>query len=85
MFHKDGKKCACSMIGYVLVIIGAINLGLVGVGNFLGSNWNVVNLIFGNWMWLENGIYVLIGLAGILLIAGCKCKSCRDTSDKPQQ
>ena len=49
----------------VLVIVGAINWGLVGVGNFLGSNWNLVEMIFGSIPALESLIYVLVGLAGL--------------------
>ena len=35
------------MAAWVLVIVGALNWGLVGLGGFLGGNWNLVNLIFG--------------------------------------
>jgi uncharacterized protein len=48
-----------------LVIIGAINWGLAGVGGFLGSNLNVVNLIVGSISALENLVYVLVGLSGL--------------------
>lgn len=77
MFNKD-KHCAGAIAGFVLVIVGAINWGLVGLGNFLGNNLNVVSLLFGSWSWLENAIYVLVGLAGIMLVAGCKCHKCHD-------
>ena len=49
----------------VLVIIGAINWGLVGIGQFLDANWNLVNLVFGSLPTLEAVIYLLIGLAGL--------------------
>jgi uncharacterized membrane protein YuzA (DUF378 family) len=52
----------------VLAIIGGLNWGLVGVGMFMSSNWNVVNLIFGNWMWLEAVVYILVGLSALALI-----------------
>ncbi len=52
-------------LSLVLVVVGAINWGLVGVGNFIGSNWNVVNLIFGSIPVLENLIYLIVGLAGL--------------------
>jgi len=48
-----------------LVIVGAINWGLVGVGQFLDENWNVVNIIFEDFSNVEAGIYVLVGLAGL--------------------
>lgn len=49
----------------VLVIVGALNWGLVGIGGFLEANWNVVNLIFGSIPALESLIYVVVGLAGL--------------------
>lgn len=52
-------------ISLLLVIVGALNWGLVGVGGFLNANWNVVNLIFGGVPTLEFLIYLLVGLAGL--------------------
>lgn len=57
-------------VAWILVVIGAINWGLVGVGEFFGSNWNVVNLVAGSISWLEAVIYILVGLSGIMLIFG---------------
>lgn len=51
-----------------LVIIGAINWGLVGIGNFAGSNWDLVDLILGSVPWLRDIVYLLVGLSGIYLI-----------------
>lgn len=51
--------------GYSLVTIGALNWGLTGAGNFMNANWNVVNLLLGSMSWLENSVYVLVGLAGV--------------------
>jgi len=48
-----------------LVIVGAVNWGLVGLGQLLGANWNVVNLIFGSVPGIESAIYVVVGLAGL--------------------
>ena len=56
---------ALDWITLVLVIVGALNWGLVGIGEFLNANWNVVNLIFGSVPALEALIYVLVGLAGL--------------------
>lgn len=47
-----------------LVVIGAINWGLVGLFNF-----NVVDAIFGHLSALSRIIYVLVALAGLYLIA----------------
>jgi uncharacterized membrane protein YuzA (DUF378 family) len=47
----------------VLVIVGAINWGLVGLFNF-----DLVAGIFGSMTWLSKIIYDLVGLAGLYLI-----------------
>lgn len=43
-----------------LVVIGAINWGLVGLLNI-----NLVTLLFGSWPWLVMLVYVLVGLSGL--------------------
>jgi len=48
-----------------LVIIGAINWGLVGIGQFFDANWNLVNLVFGSIPTLEALVYLIVGLAGL--------------------
>lgn len=42
----------------------------------MGKNLNVVNKIFGGVSWLENTIYVLVGISAIMMLVGCKCKKC---------
>lgn len=69
-----------------LMIIGAINWGLVGLGGFLGSDLNVVNMLLGAWPKVEWVVYILVGLSG-LYIGGvslmCKGKeSCCGTDGK---
>lgn len=51
-----------------LVIIGALNWGLVGLGMLLDTDLNLVNLIFGFSPVLEAIIYLLVGIAGLYLI-----------------
>ncbi|MFA7302258.1 MAG: DUF378 domain-containing protein [Candidatus Paceibacterota bacterium] len=65
-------------IGFVLLVIGGLNWGLVGLGYFMGSNLNVVNLILGSWAGLENLVYVLVGLSAIVIGVGHKssCSAC---------
>ena len=53
-----------SWITIILVIVGALNWGLVGTFDF-----NLVSAIFGAVMWLENLIYILVGLSGIVELA----------------
>lgn len=46
-----------------LVIIGAINWGLIGFFKL-----DLVAFIFGNMTWISRIIYALVGLAGLYLI-----------------
>jgi uncharacterized membrane protein YuzA (DUF378 family) len=45
---------------------------------FMNSNWNVVNLLLGSWPVVEGIVYVLVGLATLAMIFGCKCKKCME-------
>lgn len=47
-----------------LVIIGAINWGLIGCFQF-----DLVAFIFGNMSWLSRIIYALVGLSGLYMIS----------------
>lgn len=67
----------------VLLIVGGLNWGLVGVGMLLGGSaysWNLVTMIFGFMPWLEAVVYVLVGIAAVVAIVGCKCSSCKTNS-----
>lgn len=73
------NKKACGGVrkfAWILVIIGALNWGLVGIAGFVGDvNLNLVDIIFGSWVWLENLVYVLVGLSALFSLTGCKkCK-----------
>ena len=50
-------------IAIVLVIIGAINWGLIGIFNF-----NLVEAIFGNMTVIARIIYGLVGISGLWAI-----------------
>ncbi len=50
-------------IALVLVIIGAINWGLVGIFNF-----NLVDAIFGAMSVISRIIYILVGISGLWAI-----------------
>ena len=56
-------KNALDWITAVLVIVGGINWGLVGAFKF-----NLVNTIFGSMSWLENLVYILVGLSAIYML-----------------
>lgn len=71
------KGCVASTAGYYLVVVGAVNWGLVGIGYFLGMNFNVVNLLLGSFPLVENVVYILVGLAAVMTFVGCKCSTCK--------
>lgn len=50
-----------------LVIVGAVNWGLIGVAHFVSAsaNWNLVNILLGSFPAIEALVYLLVGLAGI--------------------
>jgi len=50
-------------VAIVLVIIGAVNIGLVGV-----ASYDVLGKVLGSISWLAMLVNILIGLAGLYLI-----------------
>ncbi|HEU0081063.1 MAG TPA: DUF378 domain-containing protein [Candidatus Paceibacterota bacterium] len=64
---------AVHVIAFILVVVGAINWGLVGI-----FQWNLVTAIFGSVSWLERLVYILVGLSGLVLLFTHKkeCKAC---------
>ena len=54
-------------LGLWLVIIGAVNWGLVGISALTGgaTNWNVVEIVFASTPGAANFVYLLIGVAGL--------------------
>lgn len=56
------------MVATILVVVGALNWGLVGLGGLLGyPDWNLVNMLLGSWPMVESLVYVLVGAAGLWL------------------
>ena len=80
MMHNKawGHGCNTSKTIKVLLIIGGLNWGLVGLGTLLGNgdSWNVVRMILGSVPTVEAIVYVLVGVAAVMKIFGCGCKSC---------
>ncbi len=72
------KGCLClgAKIAKVLVIIGGINWGLVGVGMLMSKDLNVVHMALVSMPTTEALVYLLVGLAALISIFGCKCKKC---------
>lgn len=69
---------ATHIVSFILLAIGGLNWGLIGLGMWFGVNLNVVYLILGSWSWLEGLVYVLVGIATIILLVTHKktCKNC---------
>lgn len=81
MCDSKGGSCTMGMIAKILLIVGGVNWGLVGIGMLLGSDWNVVHMIFGSMSTLEAIIYVLVGIvAAMKIFGGCKCGQCSSGS-----
>ncbi len=58
-------------IAYVLVIVGALNWGLVAF------NFNLVETLLGSWPSVVMIVYVLVGLSAVYEVATHK-KNCKD-------
>ncbi len=69
-------KCTPAMIAKVLIIIGGVNWGFVGVGMLMMKDWNVVHMLLGTMPTFEAIVYILVGVAAVIKIFGCKCKTC---------
>lgn len=62
------KLCAGHKVAWVLVVVGALNWGLVGALNF-----NLVMKLLGSMPAVERVVYVLVGLAGLMMLGTGKC------------
>lgn len=62
------------MVAYALVIVGALNWGLVGLFNF-----NLVTALLGTMPMLEKAIYVLVGVSAVVS-AATHMKDCKECS-----
>lgn len=69
---KSGGRClVCKLVG-LLVVVGALNWGLVGI-----AQWNLVEALLGSMTTASRAVYVVIGLAGLLKLVSCfKCCPC---------
>lgn len=63
-------KSSLGTIAWILVIVGAINWGLVGI-----LKVDIVATIFGNATTISRVVYTLVGLSGIYLLATASKKS----------
>ncbi len=63
---KDTMKWV-QLVATLLVVVGAVNWGLIGLGGFMNANWNLVNMLLGAWPQVEWVVYILVGVAGVWL------------------
>jgi len=61
--RQVNKLNVLDWIALILVVVGALNWGLVG---FFG--WNLVSAIFGDMSALSRVVYALVGLAAIYTV-----------------
>lgn len=61
------------MVAYVLIIVGALNWGLIGL-----LDLNLVDALLGSWPGLERLVYILVGASALLSVAKhrMECKVC---------
>ena len=68
------------MVAFILVVVGAVDLGLFGIipANASGEGFDLLQAIFGFSPTLLEIIYVLIGVSGIYLLVTHRkeCKVC---------
>jgi uncharacterized membrane protein YuzA (DUF378 family) len=78
------KKSPLTTVVFILLVVGALNWGLVGLGWLVsGADWNVVRMVLGRSN-LEAVVYVLVGLAGLYKVIVCgKCDECKNGSCCP--
>lgn len=64
------EKSTIDWIAMVLVVIGALNWGLVGAASFGGISygWDLVALLLGGIPTLAAIVYLLVGLSGLWML-----------------
>lgn len=68
MMMKGMKMCALHKVAGALVIVGALNWGLVGLFKF-----NLVMTLLGSWPLAERAVYILVGLSAVAMCFAGKC------------
>jgi len=67
----ENKYSTLDWVVFILVLVGAVNWGLVGLFSF-----DLVGAIFGDMSALARIIYVLVGISGVYMIFNAK-KMCK--------
>ena len=69
---KGMKMCGAHQAAFALVIVGALNWGLVGL-----LDRNLVTMLLGNWPLAVRLVYILVGVSAVaMLMAGKCCAKC---------
>ncbi len=72
-----GKHSPLCWVLMVLAAVGGLNWVLYGLGSFIGTDLNLVRLIFGGVPALENVVYMVAGASMVFLTAmGAKSQDC---------
>ena len=58
-------------VAWILVLVGALNWGLIGLGSFLGFDGNIVELLLGSMPTVVNIVYVLVGISAVYKATKC--------------
>lgn len=66
------KKCGVHQVAMVLVLIGALNWGLVGAFNL-----DIVEAVLGSWPGVLRVVLVLVGLSAVAMLFSGSCASCK--------
>ena len=69
---------ALHMVGFIFLVVGGLNWGLIGLGGFMNADWNVVGMILGSWPQVEWLVYILVGLSAVWALVSHKggCRTC---------
>ncbi len=74
--QRAGSSCGLCWLVNILVVIGALNWGLVGLFGF-----NLVGALVGDFSAAARVVYVLVGIAGVTklvrLFKPCPCQQVR--------
>ncbi len=65
---KGMKMCGLHKAAWVLVLVGALNWGIIGLAKI-----NVVMMFLGTWPMVERLVYILVGLSALAMLMSGKC------------
>ncbi|QQR54526.1 DUF378 domain-containing protein [Candidatus Peregrinibacteria bacterium] len=69
---QKGSSGTLGTVAWALMFIGALNWGLIGLGALIGdSNWNLVNMLLGQWPTVESVVYLIVGVGAVYCLVDC--------------